>query len=427
MSKKKLFDIVEEAPENSNPFSYAAATLLSQLSPRPPAYVLSALTVALSIYVALSICCGAIILLPFFQGPESRARHNWLFKRLYLGEFTTPYFVINNGLFVAGSYLIASIMFEIFIVLNYSAIKSHSRVNMHGFIWIEMRWFPGYCAFFVQALTTLYTRASNPNTGGFGKYCIPPLIFNSILLGFPVIIGALSLFLTARKLEAAQKQAWEFEAIVAMLTKAAREWNDGRQKMTSSQQKLLEAAYSKYLRKTELKLHSIRHIGLFWSVMGIPAIVLYILGVVTLLKSINTRVRDMNQISSVENSQIAELDKFGTESFSSSKILKNNSWSNLGRSFKFLWSHYLAMALTLSYDVALGLGCYLQKEDQFKDPARQAIFFVLNLSGGFFMLIAMLALLARMIIEEKTLKKESEEKNASDHEKGFELSKATPL
>jgi hypothetical protein len=123
-----------------------------------------------------------------------------------------------------------------------------------------------FCSFSVSS-------ASNPSQGGSKRYSIPPAVFNFFLIGFPALIIVVSLYLVGFKVVSFQQQDGSYNFLINLLADAGNLWDGGNLILADSQKASLQTAYEVFTRHTFQKNESRFRIGIFWSVVDIPAIV----------------------------------------------------------------------------------------------------------------------------------------------------------
>lgn len=420
MLASKITDILEKAPDGSNPFSFMFQFLLRAEKPRSPEYFRPFLTMVAAVYGLVCICCALIVILPLFQGSEGRARNCWILKRRYLGQHEYPYLILNNGLVIAISYLLTGVLFEFFLSLQLNTLSSESALKVHRFSWIEILKLPSQCAIFIQAFTMLFISASDPSADGLGRYFLPPMVFNTLLIGFPLIAAVSSVFLTAQKARAVEKQDNSYLYLSEVLADAISRWEDGQHILSQEQKDLLQSAYSTYLHDSINKLQSRLRIGLFWSFMGVPSILFYFGGISALIATVyrpveadikvgsGYKIQRQESNATTGSSESKDTKIFsGKTSLEESSKLSKGSPRRLSRSLRFLWGHYLLMSVALSFDVTTGLVFYLNPNN-FKDVKQAEKFFVTNLSGSVLILLGIIILLVRISTDGKPSKNSDE-------------------
>ncbi|KNE99717.1 hypothetical protein PSTG_07007 [Puccinia striiformis f. sp. tritici PST-78] len=368
MAKQHIFDLTQNAPEGINPYSLAMQALEKMEKPPFGHVFRSALTAFSLIHAATCLCCVAILVIPFFQGEVGGAQHNWILRRKYLGKHGTPYFILNNGLVIGTSL----------------------------FSWIEILKLPGACATFIQAFTMLFISASQHSNITIRKYFIPPAIFNSLVIGFPVFVTVASIFLIAHKAGLIHKQDLSYQTLTKLFTDAIFLWDGGQKILSDSQKDLLKGAYEVFTTDTFLKNQSRILIGLFWAFVDIPSIVLYVGCVCALVTTVYQSITTPHKL----RPKIIDPE----ESIQGPIVMAKESPRPLARSLRFLWLHYLSMSVALSMDAATGLFFYLNKNN-LKDRRLVATFFITNLSSSIFTLIAIIIMLIRIIGDGKEAQK----------------------
>ncbi|POW06203.1 hypothetical protein PSTT_09106, partial [Puccinia striiformis] len=345
MAKQHIFDLTQNAPEGINPYSLAMQALEKMEKPPFGHVFRSALTAFSLIHAATCLCCVAILVIPFFQGEVGGAQHNWILRRKYLGKHGTPYFILNNGLVIGVSYLIEGILFQFYVARQFENMNLARQTSL--FSWYLIRLFyqlPGACATFIQAFTMLFISASQHSNITIRKYFIPPAIFNSLVIGFPVFVTVASIFLIAHKAGLIHKQDLSYQTLTKLFTDAIFLWDGGQKILSDSQKDLLKGAYEVFTTDTFLKNQSRILIGLFWAFVDIPSIVLYVGCVCALVTTVYQSITTPHKL----RPKIIDPE----ESLQGPIVMAKESPRPLARSLRFLWLHYLSMSVALSMDAA---------------------------------------------------------------------------
>ncbi|KNE99716.1 hypothetical protein PSTG_07005 [Puccinia striiformis f. sp. tritici PST-78] len=399
MNSSYLSGIIHNAPAGTNP--YSSAVLALQKLEKPISYNIFRYVLALygSIYAVVCLCCVGILITPFFQGKVGGAKHNWIVKRRYMVEHSTPYLIVNNGLMIGISYLIAGVLFQCYITQQFNTMDT----DRQSFL---VSWsLPGACATYIQAFTMLFISASNPSTGGTRKYFMSPAVFNFLLIGLPVLYSIVAIGLIAHKAILIQKSTISYEILITMLTDVAHLWDGGKKIPTDSQQGLLQAAFEIFMEDSSLKSRSAIRIGMLWAFADVPSILIYIGGVYALVTTAHHPFKRFRRESA---EALTKAPRPGM--FEKSPVKLDTEESRpLARSLKFMWLHYLAMSVALVWDLAAGMLFYVNR-DNLKDTRLAPIFFIINLGTSGSTLLAIIILLARIVGDGK------EPKNAADDE-----------
>ncbi|WAR60106.1 hypothetical protein PtB15_9B43 [Puccinia triticina] len=393
---RRIFDIINHAPEGLNPFAFTALALEKIEKPPSGPIVRGALIIFACIQAAIILCCVGMLAIPFLQGGVGVAQsHNWIMRRKFSGSHRFPYLILNNVLVIGLSYLIGGILFECYVVLQFNTMNLNRQTSQ--FSWIELMNLPACCATFIQAFTMLFISTSNPSQGGIKRHLLPPPIFNFFLIGFPAITTVVSVCLIVHKATLIRKLDDSYSNLIGLLTDAVSLWDNGLIVLPDSQKDGLQAAYEIFMTDTLRKNKSRIRIGLFWALIDVPSILFYFIGVSTLV----TTVYQSNKSSQVNATALKSdgLKINHSEKFAEPppKLLETSP-RPLARSLKFLWFHYLAMSMALSMETVTGLVFYLNK-DNLKELRLGVVFFITNLSCTIFILIAMIILLARIIVD----------------------------
>ncbi|CAH7667228.1 expressed protein [Phakopsora pachyrhizi] len=269
--------------------------------------------------------------------------------------------------------------------------------------WGAIRWYPSYFAFHIQAWTAWFTRKtfSNDISRREIKRWAHPLVFNGILIGSPVIVAIAAIIMSFQHQEASQKYHLTSEVIFQTLANASKEWDEGRKLLTKNQTRTLENQYLNYRTQLNLAQKHERSFGLWGSLGAVPIVVFYIASVMPLLREIRNRVNAVKKISKNDFKTSKKIEKFDTVDSSSSLVdFSKFKSSKLNQSYAFLASHYALMALTLSFNTGVGLWNFIQSESGVSKKKTLFLFLVLELSGCWFLVLAMIALLSRMILVE---------------------------
>ncbi|KAH9456816.1 hypothetical protein Pst134EA_020728 [Puccinia striiformis f. sp. tritici] len=403
MNSSYLSGIIHNAPAGTNP--YSSAVLALQKLEKPISYNIFRYVLALygSIYAVVCLCCVGILITPFFQGKVGGAKHNWIVKRRYMVEHSTPYLIVNNGLMIGISYLIAGVLFQCYITQQFNTMDTDRQSFLVS--WLDMFKLPGACATYIQAFTMLFISASNPSTGGTRKYFMSPAVFNFLLIGLPVLYSIVAIGLIAHKAILIQKSTISYEILITMLTDVAHLWDGGKKIPTDSQQGLLQAAFEIFMEDSSLKSRSAIRIGMLWAFADVPSILIYIGGVYALVTTAHHPFKRFRRESA---EALTKAPRPGM--FEKSPVKLDTEESRpLARSLKFLWLHYLAMSVALVWDLAAGMLFYVNR-DNLKDTRLAPIFFIINLGTSGSTLLAIIILLARIVGDGK------EPKNAADDE-----------
>ncbi|KAI9623931.1 hypothetical protein H4Q26_017077 [Puccinia striiformis f. sp. tritici PST-130] len=203
---------------------------------------------------------------------------------------------------------------------------------------------PGACATFIQAFTMLFISASQHSNITIRKYFIPPAIFNSLVIGFPVFVTVASIFLIAHKAGLIHKQDLSYQTLTKLFTDAIFLWDGGQKILSDSQKDLLKGAYEVFTTDTFLKNQSRILIGLFWAFVDIPSIVLYVGCVCALVTTVYQSITTPHKL----RPKIIDPE----ESIQGPIVMAKESPRPLARSLRFLWLHYLSMSVALSMDAA---------------------------------------------------------------------------
>ncbi|KAI9627775.1 hypothetical protein H4Q26_017214 [Puccinia striiformis f. sp. tritici PST-130] len=403
MNSSYLSGIIHNAPAGTNP--YSSAVLALQKLEKPISYNIFRYVLALygSIYAVVCLCCVGILITPFFQGKVGGAKHNWIVKRRYMVEHSTPYLIVNNGLMIGISYLIAGVLFQCYITQQFNTMDTDRQSFLVS--WLDMFKLPGACATYIQAFTMLFISASNPSTGGTRKYFMSPAVFNFLLIGLPVLYSIVAIGLIAHKAILIQKSTISYEILITMLTDVAHLWDGGKKIPTDSQQGLLQAAFEIFMEDSSLKSRSAIRIGMLWAFADVPSILIYIGGVYALVTTAHHPFKRFRRESA---EALTKAPRPGM--FEKSPVKLDTEESRpLARSLKFMWLHYLAMSVALVWDLAAGMLFYVNR-DNLKDTRLAPIFFIINLGTSGSTLLAIIILLARIVGDGK------EPKNAADDE-----------
>ncbi|KAA1137166.1 hypothetical protein PGTUg99_007685 [Puccinia graminis f. sp. tritici] len=410
-----IFDIMTNATDGTNPFSYAVLALEKLEKPPSGASLRYGLMAFSGVYAAIMLCCLAILIVPFFQGEVGGAQNNWIVKRKYSASYKSPYFILNNGVVIGASYLLGGTLFQLYVGHQFNTMNSN-RSNS-PFSWVEIFKLPFSCATFIQAFTMLFISASNPSQGGSKRYSIPPAVFNFFLIGFPALIVVVSLYLVGYKVVSFQQQDASYNFLINLLADAGNLWDGGNLILADSQKASLQSAYEVFTRHTLQKNESRFRIGILWSVVDIPAIVFYLAGVSALVTTVYQPIKTPKKLETIAYSLDEKIKAPPVQMFGSAPIvLKKESPNPLARSLKYLWFHNLAMSIALSMDLGTSMIFYLNN-DNLKQLRMAGKFLITNLLSALFILLALVILLARIIGDGEEAKK-SAAKCTSDYEGG---------
>ncbi|KAI7943485.1 hypothetical protein MJO28_011013 [Puccinia striiformis f. sp. tritici] len=419
MNSSYLSGIIHNAPAGTNP--YSSAVLALQKLEKPISYNIFRYVLALygSIYAVVCLCCVGILITPFFQGKVGGAKHNWIVKRRYMVEHSTPYLIVNNGLMIGISYLIAGVLFQCYITQQFNTMDTDRQSFLVS--WLDMFKLPGACATYIQAFTMLFISASNPSTGGTRKYFMSPAVFNFLLIGLPVLYSIVAIGLIAHKAILIQKSTISYEILITMLTDVAHLWDGGKKIPTDSQQGLLQAAFEIFMEDSSLKSRSAIRIGMLWAFADVPSILIYIGGVYALVTTAHHPFKRFRRESAEALTKAPRPGMFEKspvkldteESRPLARSLSNYFSLYFGDSSIFLPVPLLTSELHIPFRISVAplLGDVRGACLGPRSCTRLApIFFIINLGTSGSTLLAIIILLARIVGDGK------EPKNAADDE-----------
>lgn len=401
--------------QEKNPFPPVINFLIDKLDPREQEDLASGLLVSVVTYSIIALVCISIIFLPYFQGLGGHKRRIWFVRLKYLEGYRYPYWVLNSGLVVAVSHLVGSSLFFVFLGLRYHALKTgYMSVTLHESAWLELRWFPSYCSFFTQSWSTLFVWASNASLKGAGNRGLHPIIFNTNLVALPVLVFIFAMVIISGQVKAINTQTEDYQALLECLKLNSLEWEAGKRSFTTSNFKAAAGAYALFVRKSEEALYRIRLTGLFWTLMGVPTIIIYIFGVSTLLRVIKKRSEAVNDELEDTNAS-SQVNLWGKEAVATPP----KKLSKLRSSFIYLGIHYLSMSITLLYHIITGLIYFPAEAKTFMNKEFQGLFLTLSNSGSYLLLTALVVQLLRIVCEgreQKVVAVHVNEKNAEYEE-----------
>ncbi|KAG0150968.1 hypothetical protein CROQUDRAFT_720169 [Cronartium quercuum f. sp. fusiforme G11] len=245
-------------------------------------YVFRILIAYIIIYFVILILSVLLIFIPLYRGTEARKKHLWLWRRQFAPghSYSTPYYIPNGGIAFVISQIFGSILFEVYMILAYRALKSptFSKRSYQNF-WLAIGNAPGFFGFWYSGFGALYTCIFSPSRSSqegyrMQRYLAHPYIMNTLCIGTPILPMLIAL-------------GWGIASIVTARQKRSAYEEVLRDVETKIDPK---AALARYSVAGNSFLAQFRWACLFWSIAAIVSVVFYSLTLILFLRLLKKTV-----------------------------------------------------------------------------------------------------------------------------------------
>ncbi|KAG0144573.1 hypothetical protein CROQUDRAFT_615849 [Cronartium quercuum f. sp. fusiforme G11] len=215
-------------PPTENPYTFASELLDEAVYPKYHPVVFGSLIFFAVIHATIIVCCVSVIIIPFKSGQESRKNNLWLYRKRFVKEFETPYYLPNSSMGVAITQLFTSICFITFIFLAYRSYQSPAfQRACYLLTWYGFSYLPGYIGLYVTAwnacLTCLTFRGRDGRAQELCRY-LPPKVVNVMVLTVPMALIVFCVTICVLVGEAIRDFNKSYESLDTALQSASESW-----------------------------------------------------------------------------------------------------------------------------------------------------------------------------------------------------------
>lgn len=319
-------------------------------------YVQRVLVASSAIYFFVLVLCMSILAIPLFRGVQARRKHLWFWRKQYLpGRTDIPYLIPNGGLAVVISQFFGCIIFEVYILLSYRALRSPEFSQSHyQYFWLTISYAPGYFGFWYSGFSALYICLFSPSRAGSHypnkqRHMPHPIIMNTICIGTPIFTALGAIGWGIASVVTAREKNMAYDAVLEQLANGS--------DPTLGLQRYAEAG-NRFIGQ-------FRWASFCWTVAAFVAVVFYCITIILFLRLLKGTVDvargKTNLLSQTERSCAVDEGGKSTVLVSSTALvvappLQNSRLAqNLRNGYRFLVWHCGLLTIVLIWYFVVGI------------------------------------------------------------------------
>ncbi|KAG0152145.1 hypothetical protein CROQUDRAFT_56115 [Cronartium quercuum f. sp. fusiforme G11] len=389
-----LAAITASIPADINPYNYLADLIQEGTYPPVDNSVYTILQTFAVVYAFLILVCVSLLIIPISKGPKGRRKHLWVIRRRYLPNKATPLIIPNAGIVVTISQLLASLIFECYIVISYQSLKSPEFSQQgYRYVWLQICWLPGYIGFWFTAWNAMTTYICSPkrDLNSRESRWLNPTLLNCICVLFPVFVAIQSVVGAVFHGIICSQLTKSYKDLIYGLNAAAVQWplnRNGDIKSLSVLLEIYQTSLNEFLNVLEVTAY-------VWAVIGAIAAMFYATTVLMLLKLTRPCLRSGPSHSKAQ--RVMRIEQKGSyfdpdhAQFSKERPLGSSRRTDpLRKGYYFLVGHFSLMLIGLVWDCVVGLLLATQTRKNIHDPSYRGMAVWITVIGAGFISAGML-------------------------------------